>query len=435
MYIKKISIKNIRSISHLEMEFPNPAGWHVLIGDNGAGKSSVVRAIAASLIGPEEINALLPIWSEWLKKGEEKAKIELELLPDWNFDTMSKGQPSKKNILNCFELNKGFFGEVILSTNANTKPLPPTNYNWSKNKGWFSVAYGPFRRFTGGEEKRNKIFYAYPKAGAHLSVFGEEVALTEALDWLKELDRKRLKQKENGTTNLLGNQNDAEMLYHYIQRFINESGLLPHSAKFDSVGFEGDIIFKDGSGNEITVTQMSDGYRSILSLMFELIRQLVTTYSTEKVFQNFSSENGNGSIDVPGVVLIDEIDAHLHPTWQTRIGQWFTHYFPNLQFIVTTHSPLVCRACDKGSIWRLATPGSNIKSGEITGTNKKRLISGNVLDAYSTEAFGENVSIPKESDIKLMRLTELNKKSIEGETTEAEEIELAELKSFLSPVL
>ena len=67
MYIKKVSIENIRAISNLEMIFENPAGWHVLIGDNGAGKSSVVRAIAASLIGPEEINALLPIWSEWLK--------------------------------------------------------------------------------------------------------------------------------------------------------------------------------------------------------------------------------------------------------------------------------------------------------------------------------------------------------------------------------
>ena len=52
MYINKVTIDNIRSIEHLEMEFPNgaEAGWHVLLGANGAGKSTIVRAIAAALI-------------------------------------------------------------------------------------------------------------------------------------------------------------------------------------------------------------------------------------------------------------------------------------------------------------------------------------------------------------------------------------------------
>jgi predicted ATP-dependent endonuclease of OLD family len=45
MYLQKVTIHNIRSITDLEMEFPNPAGWHVLIGENGSGKSSIIRAI------------------------------------------------------------------------------------------------------------------------------------------------------------------------------------------------------------------------------------------------------------------------------------------------------------------------------------------------------------------------------------------------------
>lgn len=45
MYIQKVTIENIRSIDHFEMTFPNPAGWHVLIGDNGAGKSTILKAI------------------------------------------------------------------------------------------------------------------------------------------------------------------------------------------------------------------------------------------------------------------------------------------------------------------------------------------------------------------------------------------------------
>ena len=176
---------------------------------------------------------------------------------------------------------------------------------------------------------------------------------------------------------------------------------------------------------------MSDGYRSVLSMTIDIIRFLIETYGVEKVFPNKTQV----TIDLPGVVLIDEVDAHLHPTWQTRIGQWFTKYFPNIQFIVTTHSPLVCRACENGSIWRLAAPGSSNESGEITGTYKKRLIYGNVLDAYGTEVFGENVSISEESDDKMNRLTLLNNKSIQGETSDAEEQELSELKSFLTPIL
>ena len=53
MYIKSLEIKNIRAINQFKMAFDNPAGWHVLIGDNGAGKSSIIRSLALMLVGPE----------------------------------------------------------------------------------------------------------------------------------------------------------------------------------------------------------------------------------------------------------------------------------------------------------------------------------------------------------------------------------------------
>jgi hypothetical protein len=129
------------------------------------------------------------------------------------------------------------------------------------------------------------------------------------------------------------------------------------------------------------------------------------------------------------------VDVHLHPTWQTRIGQWFTKFFPKIQFIVTTHSPLICRASINGTIWRLAAPGSKNVSGEITGTDKNRLIYGNILDAYGTEVFGETITIPEQTTAKLNRLTELNQKSMMGDTSPVEENELYELKSFITPIM
>lgn len=431
MYIQKVIIENIRSISYFEMEFPNPAGWHVLIGDNGTGKSSIVRSISATLIGYEQIAAVLPVWSEWLSKGKDEGSITLDIVYHQNIDKYGKGQPPKQNIANCFYLQRTSRG-VQLSTNANVSKMPPTNYNWGNNAGWFSVGYGPFRRLTGGDNKWNKVFYAAPKAGAHLSVFGEDIALTEALDWLKDLDRRRLKEKESNGISLKEDDtsyySQSDKIFHLLKKFINESKLLPYNAYFDSVDVEGDLVFVDGKKNLTKLTQMSDGFRSILSLTFELIRQLVNVYGADATFANI--EKGQMFIDLYGVVIIDEIDAHLHPTWQTRIGQWFTQYFPNIQFIVTTHSPLICRACEKGSIWRLAAPDSEIPSGEIVGTERDRLIYGNILDAYGTEAFGQSPVRSEKSNEKLQRLGELNMRAAFGKITAEEEKERQTLQQI-----
>jgi energy-coupling factor transporter ATP-binding protein EcfA2 len=269
-----------------------PAGWHVLIGDNGSGKSSIIRSIAAALIGPEQIAAVLPNWEEWLSKSANSGSIKLELLPDWNVDKIGRGQPAKnKSITNRLDFKRTEKG-VQMQSNALARPMPPTNYNWGNNGGWFSVAYGPFRRFTGGDNRWSKVYYASPKAGAHLSVFGEDVALTEALDWLKELDRKRLKEKEDFAAGAALNepsgpyQSKSDLLFRNLKAFINRSGLLPHNSFFDRVDVDGNILFVDGKGDAVKVTDMSDGYRSILSMTFELIRQMVLTYGTEKVFVN-----------------------------------------------------------------------------------------------------------------------------------------------------
>lgn len=427
MYITKVNISNIRSISQFEMTFAKPSGWHVLIGDNGSGKSTIIRAISLVLVGPEEIRGIKPNWSEWLKWKETHGSIRLDIVKETKLDkqtTKPKIETNSKlsGVAKVFpveiKLTQSTHGFVDIEEKATAQAK---NTIWSNEMGWFSTGFGPFRRFTGGSYEKESVFDnpSYIRLAAHLSLFGEDVALTEATKWLISLKFKILEDKID--KNILDN----------IKKLINSKDFLPNNAQLTDINSEG-VKFKDGYGATITVNQMSDGYRSILSLTFELIRQLVKIYGENKVFSNIAQ--GKMTIDLPGVVLIDEIDVHLHPTWQTRIGQWFTQYFPNIQFIVTTHSPLVCRACDNGSIWRLAAPSSTHESGEVTGTTKQRLVFGNVLDAYGTEIFG-SVSIGKESDDKLTRLAELNHKSMIGETSNSEEKELSILKSFLTPIL
>lgn len=420
MYITKVKIKNIRAIEHFSMEFPeNAAGWHVLIGDNGSGKTSLVRSISLGLIGVEQSSFFRQNWDNWLSKKKGKGQIHIWGTLDESYDSVSED--------NTYRLDGGSWQSEIEFERSKDKihPKRPVGYgqNYGDNlwelagsKGWFSAAFGPFRRFTGGSDEWQSVWYSYPKIAAHLSAFSENVALTECIKWLVELNHKRLEKRPEGKT------------LEYIIQFINQGNLLPQNAILDEVTSEG-VFFKDGNHIKVNITELSDGFRSILSMTLELIRQMVQVYEPKMVFSQV--QKGEGSIDIPGVVLIDEIDAHLHPTWQARIGEWFLKYFPRIQFIVTTHSPIICRAAEHGSIWRLTAPGSNEPSREITGKERDRLIYGNVLEALGTEAFGSEVTRSDESRKMLKRMSELNVKSIRGQLDETEEKELQELKSIL----
>ena len=285
---------------------------------------------------------------------------------------------------------------------------------WGKGDGWFSASYGPFRRFTGGDPESRRLFYQFPRLGRHLSLFGEEVALTECLEWLRELRFKQLEQVPEGA------------LLDRIKAFVNQEGFLPFKARLEDVSSSA-VHFTDGNGATVEVENLSDGYRSILSMTFELIRQLATVYGANAVFD----PNDAMTVSAPGVVLIDEIDAHLHPTWQRRIGFWFREHFPRMQFIVSSHSPLVCQAADPGTIFRLPRPGYDEDGYMVSGDEYRRLVFGNVLDAYGTEVFGEGVTSSDRSRDLRERLAELNVKEIREGLTANEQSEQATLRQTL----
>jgi hypothetical protein len=420
MYLNKINIKNIRSISNFEMTFPKPEGWHVIIGDNGAGKSTIVRSISLGIIGPKDLRALRLNLNDWVRQGEnDLGHITLNIKKHDQDSRVGRSAPRKKPFDASLTLSpiedKGY-------TIEGNKGAANDNI-WSNANGWFSCAFGPFRRFTGGEKEWMKVYYSDPRAAAHLSVFGEDVALTEAIDWLKTL---HIKSLEKASESHNPDNSDNSILVS-LKSFLNEGGLLPHGTKLDSISSEG-VFFIDGNGIKVDVAQLSDGYRSILSLTFELIRQMVRTYGDRAVFKNFKNKDFN--IDLPGVVLIDEVDAHLHPSWQAKIGSWFLKVFPKIQFIVTTHSPLICRASENGSIWRLKAPGSEIPSGEVTGTDKQRLIYGDLLDAFGTELFGSNITQSQSGQEITEKLAQLNMKSFKQALNTEERSKLNELKSI-----
>jgi hypothetical protein len=204
---------------------------------------------------------------------------------------------------------------------------------------------------------------------------------------------------------------------------VNQPGFLPHQAKLIEISSEG-VQFADAEGNLLLVTELSDGYRSILSLTFELIRQMSRVFQLDLIFD----PRDDTKIIAPGVVLIDEVDAHLHPTWQRRIGFWMREHFPNIQFIVTTHSPLICQAAEVGSVWHLPAPGSGEEFHQVTGNELNRLLYGNVLEAYGTEAFGVGNTRSEVAKAHSRRLAELNVRELQAGLSKEEKLEQARLR-------
>jgi len=254
-------------------------------------------------------------------------------------------------------------------------------------------------------------------------VFGEAVALTEALSWLQSLKFKQLED----SLKQADNNHEGDLLTSIIA-FVNQPGFLPHEVRLHDVTSKG-VDFVDANGFKVPVQQLSDGYRSVLSMTFELVRQMALAYGTAGLFSIDRTK-----IIPAGVVIVDEIDAHLHPSWQRTIGVWFRKHFPNVQFIVSTHSPLICQAAEVGTVFRLPRPGADPSEdrGEmVTGLALKRLLYGNVLDAYGTGVFGDGVTRSDSGQEKLERLAELNTLELVGALSEEQKQAQAELREIL----
>ena len=455
MYVRRVHITNVRSIAELTWELPadtDGAGWHVILGDNGAGKSSFLRSIALALVGPQEAAGLRQAWQEWLRIGSERARIEVgfswENGVDW-FVGQKHWPDPKKELAVAVEIAAKVIAaddpvaapagthasagdtvvhpervaplEVVATEAVPEAPQDPRVHDASRHlrgasRGWFSASYGPFRRFTGGDKDFEKLFYSQPKLARHLSVFGEAVALTESLSWLQSLKFKSLEGLAEGA------------LLAPIISFVNQPGFLPHGVQLRDVTSSG-IVFADANGFTVPVQDLSDGYRSILSMTFELVRQMALTYGPEGLFAA-----DHTAVAQPGVVIIDEVDAHLHPTWQRTIGVWFRKHFPRVQFIVSTHSPLICQAAEVGTVFRLPRPGADPAEdrGEmIEGLARKRLLYGNVLDAYGTGVFGDGVTRSDSAQAKLERLAELNTQELVGSLSDDERQAQADLRAML----
>lgn len=420
MHLHQLVIQDLRAIEHFEMTMEDDAaGWHVILGDNASGKTSIVRAVSLCLVGNEGAQGARQNWSEWIRFGKERASVTADFIPHPG-DRWTSGRAVKQPIHTSVEmtrLEQGLYQREAKITYKSTANRADKSI-WGDGAGWFSAAFGPFRRFSGGDHEVTRLYFSQPKLAAHITGLGEDAALTEAINWIHELNYRAL---ASGL--------DEKSILRTVVDFVNNSELLPHGAKIDEINSDS-VIVRDGEGSQVRLEELSDGFRSVLAMLFEIFRCLMGNFGMEGFQKLVNAESA--TVDLYGIILIDEVDAHLHPSWQARIGDWFVKHFPKVQFIVTTHSPIICRASTTGSIWRLTAPGSVPDGGRVSKPEFQRLVFGDILDAFGTELFGEEVTRAPIAKEMLSELAKLNRKSTVEELSPDEKRRMSHLRTIFT---
>ncbi len=409
MYIKKVVIENIKSIDHLEIDFRPPySGWHVLLGDNGAGKSTILKSISLCMLGERQGYSLNQDFRNWITKGQSESNCKIEILLDEEQDALA----SKYGTDVTYNIKIDQEGNLIFQFGSKGKkkrifPINPSH-------GWYNAGFGPFRRL--GPKETKNITFSDGNIENHITLFNSSYSLTGAVQWLMELKFEQLNTKSSGG------------LFEKVTWFLNNSNLLPENVVIDQVDHQG-VYFTDGNNSEIDINELSDGYQSIFSLAIEILRQMSKRFEISAIIKKLDDVY---VLDATGVIMIDEIDIHLHPEWQSKIGDWFKRNFPKIQFIVSTHSPIICQSADQGSIWKIEHQKSDKDSREVTGQDFKRMVFGSIIDAMGTDNFGDqNVERSEKSKKMLERLAYLNIKSVKGKATDEEKSELEDLRAIL----
>jgi hypothetical protein len=221
-----------------------------------------------------------------------------------------------------------------------------------------------------------------PTTERFVTMFQEAASLYEVDQWLRNLSHKKLE----GRSPESGQQLD--LLLEILR-----DELMPNQITVDRVDSDG-LWLRDRNGLQLAWTEMSDGYRAALALLADILRHLIAAYGID----GLADRGADGKLRIvrSGVVMIDEIDAHLHPEWQREIGFWLKRHFPNVQFLVTTHSPIICQAADENGLFVLPEPGSGDAPRALTDDEYKTVISSRPDTILLTPAFSlQNTRSPR----------------------------------------
>lgn len=328
MRINSLSIKNFKCFEDLKLEFD--PHFNVLIGDNATGKTSILDA-ASFTVGTYFLG---------VRKATNDSKVELRALK----------QSEKRRVLSATEINYKLPFSVKADITLNGK-----KFHWSRGTDKVSggsttykeandfieeafqltqnmfvehdstnlplVAYYGTERLFNERAQRNSDRKKTAKTDGYDSALDPRSLEERFISWFAQEEDDALKFNKN------------KDLYH---AFVNSiSTMVPEWNEIKFSWAHETILGLMDDGTWTSFDMLSSGYKSIVRLAGDIAYRAV----------KLNPHKGKRAVtDTEGIVLIDELDMHLHPSWQKKVVGLLKEAFPKIQFIVTSHSPFVIQS-------------------------------------------------------------------------------------------
>lgn len=427
MYIASLRLTHIKAFDDLDLDFRRPdgdyAGFNVFVGGNASGKSTLLKAMAMAIAGPTVANNFLLTPFGWLRRESLEGSVAVGLAFD-RYDAFSGGgnRPPSLEAKLTLKIDEPGGTPSLEGERRSSERKRLERGPWSRDStGWFLAGYGPYRRLTGSSTDALRYSLAGHKLASLATLFREDAALSESENWFREAWYAALDAQGAG-----GASSDST-LFAKARDFLN-SGVLPEGFAITRVTAPEGVFMSTPNGGELPLRDLSDGCRSIYALMLDILCHLVAAYPGEDIF---TEEDGLLRVDRPGVVLIDELESHLHPAWQRTVCEWLKERFPRLQFFVTTHSPLIAQAADPGGIFVLPLPeelaaGKGVR--RLSFDEQERISLGRAEKTLLGQAFGLHQTWSVRAERLVQRWEKLTAlKMAKGQLPAEQERELAQI--------
>ena len=329
LYIKRLILKDIRCFESLDIQFDKPHQSIVIIGDNGDGKSTVLRSIAMGICDQSSASALFrELHGEYVRAGSRNrlGRIEIELA--------SNGRVRFRIVTHIRSL-KAFerVEQKLFRVDGNhEKALSQDEFPWDRI---FASGYGPGIRVQGTSDFDYQLTVdtVYPLFRYDVLLQNPELIVRRLID--------ATRQRQNGKR--------ASAVLSQTKKLLSKVLQLDSP---DQIILEENGIYIRGPSGKVALSALADGFRGTVTWVMDLVSWWFL-YCRERASPEF--------LDVHGIVLIDEVEQHLHPRWQRNIMRLLRDSFPHVQFIATTHSPLVASSCEGIPVHRLANGEHSIE--------------------------------------------------------------------------
>jgi predicted ATP-binding protein involved in virulence len=329
MRVKELKLHNFRGIKRLHLVFNSEHNVVVLVGVNGVGKSSVLDCI----------NLLFKY--HCLICDGDLYNLDLHYYDDLLID--SDIYVGAERTTNHIKIE--YFKKYVLEWDIAKKRRSEFSTTELQEKIQQNICDLPF--LTEDNTFTNNYFYYL----ANRKVIESKMLITDEKENIINFEGFSKWFKETEDLENERRLSDNIEYRHPVLAAMRRAACSLLGEDYDKLGFKRAVnqLTIQKSGQEIAVELLSDGEKSLLAMVGHLSRKLAEDY-----------EDMDNPLEASALVLIDEIELHLHPSWQRMIIPHLTKTFPNCQFIVTTHSPQVLSHVDPKCIHILDYDGDNV---------------------------------------------------------------------------